>query len=297
MKNILFIASLIFTLLNIQVYSEEKGKIYKYDLAITAIFRDDAPYLKEWIEFHRVVGVEHFYMINNLSVDNYLEVLQPYIDKGVVDLIEWPYEHDKISCWNVIQCQAYEYVIDLVKGKVKWLALIDTDEFLFPVKKDNLLNVLSKYEKFGGLAVNWQVYGTSFVPKVSESELMIEMLTLRAPVEAEVNRHVKSIVRPEYVARCDNPHYVHYKKGRYQVNSDREKFYGPFSPYIQINAVRINHYTVRDEYYLHHYKLPRISKWCLDAKAFEEGYESLNQIYDDSIFRFIPQLKERIFME
>ena len=42
----------------------------KVTLAIAAIFRDEAPYLKEWIEFHRAVGVERFYLFDNLSTDH-----------------------------------------------------------------------------------------------------------------------------------------------------------------------------------------------------------------------------------
>lgn len=42
----------------------------KHDyLSIGAIFKDEAPYLAEWIEFHRLVGVEHFFLYDNLSTD------------------------------------------------------------------------------------------------------------------------------------------------------------------------------------------------------------------------------------
>ncbi len=34
----------------------------KFNVSLCAIFKDEADYLKEWIEFHRIVGVEHFYM-------------------------------------------------------------------------------------------------------------------------------------------------------------------------------------------------------------------------------------------
>jgi hypothetical protein len=27
---------------------------------ICAIFRDEAPYLQDWIEFHQIIGCEHF---------------------------------------------------------------------------------------------------------------------------------------------------------------------------------------------------------------------------------------------
>ena len=68
------------------VYSED----YQYELSIGAIFQNEAPYLKEWIEFHKLVGVEHFYLFNNCSTDDYLAILQPYIESGEVDLFQWP---------------------------------------------------------------------------------------------------------------------------------------------------------------------------------------------------------------
>jgi hypothetical protein len=52
--------------------------------AVAAIFRDEAKYLKEWVEFHLLVGFDLLYMFNNLSQDNYLEVLNPYIESGQV---------------------------------------------------------------------------------------------------------------------------------------------------------------------------------------------------------------------
>lgn len=61
---------------------------YQYDLSICAIFRDEAPYLKEWIEFHRMLGVQHFYLCSHNSIDNYKDVLKPYIRKGIVELKE-----------------------------------------------------------------------------------------------------------------------------------------------------------------------------------------------------------------
>ena len=62
---------------------------YKYKFAICSMFKNEAKFLKEWIEFHRLIGAEHFYLYNNESTDNYLEVLKPYIDKNIVELIDW----------------------------------------------------------------------------------------------------------------------------------------------------------------------------------------------------------------
>ena len=42
----------------------------RYDLTIAAVFQNEAPYLKEWIEFHKLVGVEHFLLVDNESTDH-----------------------------------------------------------------------------------------------------------------------------------------------------------------------------------------------------------------------------------
>jgi Glycosyltransferase family 92 len=72
------------------LFGSDKKQKYDYDLCVCAIFRDEAPYLKEWIEFHRLVGIQKFYLYNNASTDNYKEVLQRYINKEIVYLTEWP---------------------------------------------------------------------------------------------------------------------------------------------------------------------------------------------------------------
>ena len=55
-------------------------------LSTIAIFKNEEDILDEWIRHHLWQGVEHFYLINNGSTDNYLEILQPYIDSQKVTL-------------------------------------------------------------------------------------------------------------------------------------------------------------------------------------------------------------------
>ena len=41
-------------------------------------------YLAEWIEFHRLIGVERFFLYDNGSADDHEQVLAPYVDEGIV---------------------------------------------------------------------------------------------------------------------------------------------------------------------------------------------------------------------
>ena len=64
---------------------------YEKELAICAIFQNEASYLKEWIEFHKLQGVEHFYLFNNRSNDQPEKVLDEYVKKGEITLVRWPH--------------------------------------------------------------------------------------------------------------------------------------------------------------------------------------------------------------
>ena len=59
-------------------------------LAFCVVFKDEARYLAEWLAFHRLVGVAHFYLYSNESRDRYRAVLAPFEAAGVVTLREWP---------------------------------------------------------------------------------------------------------------------------------------------------------------------------------------------------------------
>lgn len=264
---------------------------YQYEVAVAAIFQNEAPYLKEWVEFHKLVGVQHFYLFNHLSSDDYLSMLAPYILKGEVELIQWPYKQTSFEHWNQIQTRAYEHAVKLAEGKVKWLAIIDSDEFLFPSNESGLGEFLKDYEAYGGLGVNWQLFGTSGVSEIPHDKLMIETLLLKAPEQFAENYHIKSIVRPETVACCHNPHFVVYKYKYFQVNPNKERFSGPFPPYIDVDKIRINHYWSRDEHFFYITKVDRRAGFNEAASFAEQREKKLNATLDDAILRFVPPLR------
>jgi len=126
----------------------------KYKVAICAIFKNEAPYIKEWIEFHKIVGIEHFYMYNNFSEDNYKEILDPYVESGDVTLIDWPHKQS--------QMQAYADSIARFSNEVQWIGFIDLDEYIVPNKMDTVYAFLQKFEKNRPVVMMyWRVFGSS----------------------------------------------------------------------------------------------------------------------------------------
>jgi hypothetical protein len=188
----------------------------RYQIAICAIFQNEAPYLREWIEFHRMVGVKHFYLYDNLSDDGAVDVLAPYCRTGLVTLTPWPHSFEEFS-----QAQAYNDCLARFGGDCRWLALIDIDEFLFSPECDDLRKVLRDYEEFPAVVVNWQVYGSAGHVE-TPSGLVIENFLQRAPTDWVRNRRLKSIVDPARTTRVMNPHFAEYSEGVLAVSENRE---------------------------------------------------------------------------
>ncbi|MFI5343633.1 MAG: glycosyltransferase family 92 protein [Chlamydiales bacterium] len=272
---------------------------YKHQLAVCAIFQNEAPYLKEWIEYHKLLGVEHFYLYNNLSQDNYTTILKPYMKNGEVDLIEWNYPSEDIQEWNNIQCHAYNDALVKTRGTAKWVAFIDLDEFLVPTEKDNLIHFLKDYNEFAAVCINWMAYGTSWVTKIPDDQLLIETLTLRAPKEAERHRRVKSIVQPEVTTHCINPHFFFFKKGFFQVDAEKIAFNEASTSIPKCSAIRINHYFIRDEEWLINVKIPRYIKYFHNPEKYTEEWiqkvcRKANVVEDKAIFKYLPNLREKM---
>lgn len=281
-----------------EINSTGNTSTYQYELAITAIFQNEAAYLKEWLEFHKLVGVTHFYLYNNFSSDHYLELLSGYIERGEVDLIEWPYGHtnQSITKWHEVQMKAYQDAIQRSHGKAKWLAVIDLDEFIVPVIASNLIQFLSDYEddKIGGVCANWQMYGTSNIAKIPENHLMIESLLLKASADFPDNRFVKTIVRPERVQKC-GIHNTQYFSKYVTVNSDKKASMGSRQNLL-LDKIRINHYWTRDEDYCFNKKLPRLkntTKWKSEEQLINLQ-STLNQEGDPIMLRFTEELKKKL---
>jgi len=150
------------------------------------------------------LGVDHFFLYNNFSEDNYLEVLDPYISKGIVTLHDWPYPITNGNEQNFVQVNAMNHCMQ--HSNSEWIAVIDVDEFIVPCCVDSLKDFLKTYDKqntIGAIYINWFMYGTSYVYEIPKNKLLIETLTRRGEKGSNIG---KTIVRPKAVSLFRDTH-------------------------------------------------------------------------------------------
>jgi hypothetical protein len=139
---------------------------------------------------------------------------------------------------------AYSDCLKKFGAKSKWIAFIDVDEFIVAkATGGNLVTFLKDYEQYGGLGINWLVFGSNgHVQKTDRGQL--ESFTLRANENHKVNTHIKSIVQPQYVKSAFNAHYFEYISTKFCVNENFTRITGAFAD-ISINKIQLNHYFCR----------------------------------------------------
>ncbi|MDJ0555858.1 MAG: glycosyltransferase family 92 protein [Microcoleaceae cyanobacterium MO_207.B10] len=260
----------------------------KWKLSVCAIMKNEGHYLVEWLEFHKLVGVERFYLYNNNSTDNTLDILDAYTERGEVILHDWPLQENQ-------QSEAYTHCLEHYKTETEWIAFIDLDEFLFPTEKNNLQEVLEEFVEYPGIGVNWLNFGPSGHEKQPKG-LQIENYTRRSKASFPGNKHIKSIVRPEKTIAPLNPHQFSYIDGLLAVAENYQEINGFKTEIHSVEKLRINHYTTRSKEESRK-KMMRGTIYDNKQKQKWSFYEARHKMFDVeedlTIQRFLPDVKKK----
>ncbi len=275
------------------------NKVKKYKISICAIFRDEAVYLKEWIEYHKMIGIEHFYMYNNFSADNYKSILQPYISNGEIDLIDWPYPQGQMS--------AYKDCIEKFRDESQWIGFIDLDEFVVPLKDHNIYSFLQRFEKnCGSVLIYWKMFGTSGLRDRDVSGLVIEDFTISWKKHFNIG---KCFINTNYDCIFDGKNsaihhraWTTYKGITFPpVNEFGYVSFGSQSNDLvfghNLFPVQINHYYIKSyEEGLKKKKKPDVY-FKKNEREYLEEYELKNTEYDINIYKYLTRLKNILLKE
>lgn len=267
---------------------------YKNYLSATCIIKNEAEYMPEWLEYHLLVGFEKFYIYDNESTDNIKQILQPYIDSGIVEYTYWP--------GTAMQMPAYKDCVEKHKNDTFWLAVIDIDEFVVADCK-NVATSLHDFEDCAAVVLQWLVYGDSGVVN-KESGLVIERFKSHNNLD-DTSEMCKSIINPRKV-EVKTLHLPCPMVGFNAVNSIGEKIIPLSNAKIQNGTyknIHINHYIFksREEFLIKKTKGDALSaktpRFKNDEECWNQAYAEYNhnEIKNDPMMdEYIPLVYEAI---
>jgi hypothetical protein len=160
-----------------------------YYLSVVAVFKNESHILEEWLQHYIYHGVDHFYLINDGSTDEFMSIIQRHQDR--ITLFNNTVQFDNVGR----QSKIYNTYVLPLKQHSKWFAVVDLDEFLYcPTGIIDLKDVLRNYEKYTKIKIDWHSFGSN--NHLYQPSSVVEGFTRRAPCkEGDKWYSYKMIVR------------------------------------------------------------------------------------------------------
>ena len=163
-------------------------------LGVVVIIRNEAPYLDEWLAYHHALGVDHFFVYDNGSTDELHEVIERWVNHGLVTLVHWPLPGGQID--------AYAHALRFYGPSLEWLAYFDVDEFVVPLVDDDIPSVLARFPDAADVRIPRIDFGFSG-HRQPPAQLTIEAYTEVADVfgrDPAKPPRVKTVVQPRSIS-------------------------------------------------------------------------------------------------
>jgi hypothetical protein len=144
----------------------------KYYLSVFGIFKNEELNLREWVEHYKHHGVDHIYLINDNSTDNSMDVLQPYIEEGYIEVF-----FNTVPKIQNRQSLSYnEHFLPLIKHTT-WGIISDIDEFLYSPLENDLKQIFKQYEDKGAVSFEWVCFDSN--KNISHPKSIVRSCTKR----------------------------------------------------------------------------------------------------------------------
>tara|TARA_Y100000741_G_scaffold363619_1_gene352307 strand:- start:516 stop:1436 length:921 start_codon:yes stop_codon:yes gene_type:complete len=204
------------------------------------MFKNESLILEEWVKYYIDQGVEHFYLIDNGSNDDYETKINKYMDK--ITLIKdnfrvKPNTNYKLKLYdnnkkryvfkkvlngarNKIHTQSLlsnKYFLEKIKNESIWTMYIDCDEYIYAPGSKSINNLLidldknNKYNKITDIFIPWKIFGSNNLYKQPNSiingfnkRMKCKKLKNRALKQGDIRGHGKSITRTKYLKILGN---------------------------------------------------------------------------------------------
>ena len=150
-----------------------------FTIGICTRVKNEGPYLAEWINFHYLAGVAKFYMWYDDSDDGTYQTLKNFEKMGIVrvyNITMLPGHEPGSQPFPHAEHSFRDACITMNPDKVRWMAFVDADEFLFP---SNRMNLAEHFDdacpaSVTHVAVRNRFFGTSGHATRPQGKLLIE---------------------------------------------------------------------------------------------------------------------------
>lgn len=272
-------------------------------ICAVAIVKGDSAFIEEWLVYHRLIGVDHFYIYDNDPLLPLAPLLEPYRD--FVTVIDWP--GDPTAGWpgRNRQTRTYTHALQAARSAYEWVTFIDVDEFIVLRHHASLAEFLPLFEKFGSIRLQWHVFGHNGFYE-DPPGLVTAALTRRM---AAPSPRTKTITRIDAIASITSAHFCRLKWLWRSADANGQTFGDAIYP-GKTHRAHINHYQCRSftswmgrvqrgDVSFDPSNVPPEHAWRLDKdlclrQFVETVAKDKNELVDEFMLRFEGPIRRRL---
>jgi hypothetical protein len=222
-------------------------------LTVGSCLKNEESYIMDFIQYHRYVGVQKFVFFDR-EFNKLNDLLKDEIDVEIIHFPELP-ENNHQEGWGKL--------ISYNKDKTKWLALIDADQVLVPVKTDNVCDILKDYENFASLQCNWKTFGSGG-NTLRHKGSVYKRFKLTSEDDCIYNYHTQFICQPNRTLgiKTEEPHYPMLPDNEISVNTNKEEIKKDTICALNPNTPKsFNIPALHDVLWIAHYTNKSLEEW------------------------------------
>jgi hypothetical protein len=240
--------------------------------------KDEGQYIKEWLEYYLMQGVNHFYIYNNNGTDNTKEIIDSYIQKGLVTWHDYPGRRQQENIYN--------HAVHHYKNETRWMGFIDIDEFIVPLKHPSITEFLTSFEECSQISIPWVMYGSGGHIQKPDG-LVIESYKKHQKGFTPI---VKSIVNPRAVVYVQ----VHFHLVFGLSVDEKKNLFYKVPNITSADLICCNHYFTKsyEEFCAKRKRGRAITCSPFTSDFFE--HTNYNDIEDDIMDKYVDLIKKRM---
>ena len=138
---------------------------------ISIVIKNEHEYLDEWIRYHLDLGIDHIFIFEDLDSESHSEIIDKYGDRvtlqSIGNILNDDEKLEAVELKRTKRRSVHNIYIKVCLKYIKtqysscdWCFMIDCDEFI-TLEGGNLNNILSLYDSYDAIVLQWKVYGAS----------------------------------------------------------------------------------------------------------------------------------------
>lgn len=255
-------------------------------VAIVGMCKYENHYLREWVEYHKSIGIDKIFLFDNNDIDGEHpeNVIKEYVTSNYVTVIDkrGMKSEPNYNLQSYICREGYE----LASKDYDWIAIIDIDEYITLANIKNIKEFLtnSRFDDYECVRLNWKLYNDSDLLKVENNNYNLRNRFTKwksHPLGKSIYRANLSGILKEHSL---NGH------GSKNVNSCDENG-NPLKYHDRISIVNENpEYKIA---WINHYKTKTIEEFVSIRMFRKDMHKNLQLKTLDNFFSYCKRTKEK----